>query len=139
MLAGAMRGWADPAADPKNYDEQGQPSAVIQFFFQQVNLRFSYSGLIGAVQQTVCAVMVDSVTAQVAQLVNKPGGIVNAPVAVKAVPDVAAGDLLVAHAPPRPEAQVGNNKDGLVKLDEIGKVYGWDFPQRGRQAVSVER
>ena len=23
--------------------------------------------------------------------------------------------------------------------DEIGKVYGWDFPQRGRQAVSVER
>ncbi len=24
MLAGAMRGWADPAADPKNYDEQGQ-------------------------------------------------------------------------------------------------------------------
>ena len=25
MLAGATRGWADPAADPKNYDEQGQP------------------------------------------------------------------------------------------------------------------
>ena len=25
MLAGVMRGWADPAADPKNYDEQGQP------------------------------------------------------------------------------------------------------------------
>ena len=25
MLAGAMRGWADPAAAPKNYDEQGQP------------------------------------------------------------------------------------------------------------------
>ena len=25
MLAGAMRGWADPSADPKNYDEQGQP------------------------------------------------------------------------------------------------------------------
>ena len=25
MLAGAMRGWATPAADPKNYDEQGQP------------------------------------------------------------------------------------------------------------------
>ena len=23
--------------------------------------------------------------------------------------------------------------------DEIGKVYGWDFPQRGRQAASVER
>ena len=23
--------------------------------------------------------------------------------------------------------------------DEIGKVYGWDFPQRGHQAVSVER
>ena len=23
--------------------------------------------------------------------------------------------------------------------DDIGKVYGWDFPQRGRQAVSVER
>ena len=23
--------------------------------------------------------------------------------------------------------------------DEIGKVYGWDFPQRGRQAVFVER
>ena len=23
--------------------------------------------------------------------------------------------------------------------DEIGKVYGWDFPRRGRQAVSVER
>ena len=23
--------------------------------------------------------------------------------------------------------------------DEIGKVYGWEFPQRGRQAVSVER
>ena len=22
--------------------------------------------------------------------------------------------------------------------DEIGKVYGWDFPQRGRQAVSME-
>lgn len=25
MLAGATRGWADPTADPKNYDEQGQP------------------------------------------------------------------------------------------------------------------
>lgn len=25
MLAGATRGWATPAADPKNYDEQGQP------------------------------------------------------------------------------------------------------------------
>lgn len=25
MLAGATQGWADPAADPKNYDEQGQP------------------------------------------------------------------------------------------------------------------
>ena len=25
MLAGATRGWADPSADPKNYDEQGQP------------------------------------------------------------------------------------------------------------------
>ena len=24
MQAGAMRGWATPAADPKNYDEQGQ-------------------------------------------------------------------------------------------------------------------
>ncbi len=24
MLAGVMRGWADPAADPKNYDDQGQ-------------------------------------------------------------------------------------------------------------------
>ena len=23
--------------------------------------------------------------------------------------------------------------------DEIGKVYGWDFPQRGRRAVSMER
>ena len=23
--------------------------------------------------------------------------------------------------------------------DEIGKVYGWDFPQHGRQAVTVER
>lgn len=23
--------------------------------------------------------------------------------------------------------------------DEIGKVYGWEFPQRGRQAVAVER
>ena len=23
--------------------------------------------------------------------------------------------------------------------DEIGKVYGWDFPQRGRLAVSAER
>ena len=23
--------------------------------------------------------------------------------------------------------------------DEIGRVYGWEFPQRGRQAVSVER
>lgn len=23
--------------------------------------------------------------------------------------------------------------------DEIGRVYGWNFPQRGRQAVSVER
>ena len=25
MLAGVMQGWASPAADPKNYDEQGQP------------------------------------------------------------------------------------------------------------------
>ena len=23
--------------------------------------------------------------------------------------------------------------------DEIGKVYGWEFPQRGRQTVAVER
>ena len=25
MLAGATQGWATSAADPKNYDEQGQP------------------------------------------------------------------------------------------------------------------
>ena len=25
MLAGATQGWAASAADPKNYDEQGQP------------------------------------------------------------------------------------------------------------------
>ena len=25
MLGGVMKGWASPAADPKNYDEQGQP------------------------------------------------------------------------------------------------------------------
>lgn len=27
MLAGSLFGWEVPAADPKNYDEQGQPSS----------------------------------------------------------------------------------------------------------------
>ena len=61
--------------------------------------------------------MVDGVAAQVAQPVNVPSGKIGVPVAVKAVLDIAAGNLLVAHTPPCPKAQVGNNQNGLVKLD----------------------
>jgi hypothetical protein len=67
----------------------------------------------------VCAVVVDGVAPQIAQAVYIPCGVVR--ISVKAVPDVAAGDFLISHAPPIPQAQVAYNQNGLGKLHiEIG-------------------
>ena len=58
--------------------------------------------------------MVDGVAPQIAQAVYIPCGIVR--ISVKAVPDIAAGDFLISHAPPIPQAQVAYNQNGLGKL-----------------------
>ena len=65
----------------------------------------------------VRTVVVYGVAAQVAQLIHIPCGVFNIPATVKAVPDIAAGDFLIACTPPIPKSQVSNHKDGLVKLD----------------------
>ena len=58
----------------------------------------------------VRTVVVYGVAAQVAQLIHIPCGVFN-------IPDIAAGDFLIACTPPIPKSQVSNHKDGLVKLD----------------------
>ena len=89
-----------PAGDPRYIGAGRCPK--IQFFFQKVDLRFPHSGLVGTVKQMIGTIMMDGLAAQVAQLVNKPGGLFDVPVTVKTVPDVAAFDFLVADMPPGP-------------------------------------
>ena len=62
----------------------------------------------------VGAVMVDGVAPQIAQSIHIPSGVIR--VGIQAVPDVAAGDFLIPHAPPIPQAQVAYNQNGLGKL-----------------------
>jgi len=63
--------------------------------------------------------MVDGVAPQITQPVHIPGGIIR--IGIQAVPDIAAGDFLISHAPPIPQAQVAYNQNGLGKLHiEIG-------------------
>ena len=79
-----------------------------------IYLRLPHTGLVGAVEIMVCAVMVYRVTAQVAQAVNIPCGIIG--VSVQAIADFSACDFLISHSPPMPQAQVANDQNGGRKL-----------------------
>ena len=45
MLAGAMRGWADPAADPKNYDEPAVLLVAHQGLHDALQLLLKFLGV----------------------------------------------------------------------------------------------
>ena len=63
----------------------------------------------------VCAVMVGVIAPKISVLVHIPCGIVV--VGIKAVTDIAAWNFLIAHASAIPKPQIGNNQNGLRKLD----------------------
>ena len=63
----------------------------------------------------VCAVMVGVIAPEVSVSVHIPCGVVV--IRVKAVPDIAAGNFFVSRAPAIPKPQIGNNQNGLGKLN----------------------
>ena len=63
----------------------------------------------------VRTVMVGIIAPKVSVSVHIPGGVVV--VGIKAVADIAAWNFLISHAPAIPKPQIGNNQNGLRKLD----------------------
>ena len=100
------------------------------------------ASLLGLIMEGIFNVLdLIGIPTQVAQLVNIPGGIINIPVAGKAVPDVAAVDLLIPHAPSVPQSKVGNDEDGPGKLDvQIGtliiQIIAVDFLHQGHALMA---
>ena len=71
--------------------------------------------LIYPIEIMVCAVMVGVIAPEVSVSVHIPGSVVV--IRVKAVPNVAAWDFFVSRASAIPKSQIGNNQNGLRKLD----------------------
>ena len=61
------------------------------------------------------SVMVSIITAGIAVFIYIPCGLVA--IGIEAVADVSAFDFLISHAPAVPQPEIGNNKNGLRKLD----------------------
>ena len=89
--------------------------AVVDFFFEPVFLRLGNIVLIYPIEIMVCAVMVGVIAPKISVSVHIPCGVVV--IRVKAVPDIAAGNFFVSRAPAIPKPQIGNNQNGLGKLN----------------------
>ena len=87
-------------------------NAPVEFFFQVLDLRVAHAVLVGAVEVMICAVVMDGIAAEVAVFIYIPCAVINVPFAVKAVPDVAARNLLISHAAAVPKPQIADNKNG---------------------------
>ena len=71
--------------------------------------------LIHPIEIMVRTVMVGVITPKVSVSVHIPCGVIV--IRVKTIADIAAWDFLIAHASAIPEPQIGNNQNGLRKLD----------------------
>ena len=71
----------------------------------------------------ICAVVMDGIAAEVAVFIHIPSAVINIPFAVKAVPNVAARNLLISHATAVPKSQITDNENGTGELDvQIGAL-----------------
>lgn len=71
----------------------------------------------------VRAVVMDGITAEVAVFIHIPSAVIHVLFAVKAVPDVAARNLLISHAAAVPKPQITDDENGTGELDvQIGAL-----------------
>ena len=112
---------AQPAGHSCNVRTGG--NAPVDFFFQILDLRVAHAVLIGTVEVMVRAVVMDSVAAEVTVFIHIPSAVIHVSFAVKAVPDIAARNLLISHAAAVPKPQIADNKNGTGELDvQIGTL-----------------
>lgn len=74
-------------------------------------MRFPDTLLVAAVQIMICAIMMDSITAEVPQVVNIPCQIIH--LGFQTVFDIAAFDFSIARKTPIPTAQIRYHQMGV--------------------------
>ena len=100
---------AQPTGNTGNICTGGDPSVYL--LFQKVNLGFPNTILENPIEIMIGAVVVDSITAKIAQVVYIP--CFRFCILIQAIPDIPAGNVHIPHAPPIPQAQIRNDKNGL--------------------------
>ncbi len=78
-------------------------------------MRFRNIVLIYPVKVVICPVVVNVITAKIAVFIYIPCGVVI--IGIEAVANVSAFDFFISHASAVPQSEIGNNKNGLRKLN----------------------